>query len=65
MSFVASKMAAVSADGSGFLLSWNTYYYIMLVLCEDTRDAFKEKLEIWKDVMDSKGLRVTKQKTEY
>ena len=36
-----------------------------LVLCEDTREEAEEQLELWRNAIENKGLRVSRSKTEY
>ena len=36
-----------------------------LVLCENTRKQAEEQLELWRKVIENKGLRVGRSKTEY
>ena len=36
-----------------------------LVLCENTREEAEEQLEIWRNAIENKGLRVSKSNTEY
>ena len=36
-----------------------------LVLCEKTRQEAEEQLELWRIAIESKGLRVSRNKTEY
>ena len=35
------------------------------MVCEDTREAVEEQLDIWRDATDSVGWRVSRKKTEY
>ena len=36
-----------------------------LVLCESTSEAAEEQLEVWRNAIANKGLRVSRKKTEY
>ena len=36
-----------------------------LVLCESTREEAEEQLEVWRNAIENKGLRVSRKKTEY
>ena len=36
-----------------------------LVLCENTREEAEEQLELWRNAIEKKGLRVSRNKTEY
>ena len=36
-----------------------------LVICENTREQAEEQLELWRKIIESKGLRVSRSKTEY
>ena len=36
-----------------------------LVLCENTREEAEEQLELWRNAIENKGLRVSRSKTEY
>ena len=36
-----------------------------LVLCESTREEAEEQLEVWRNAIENKGLRVSRSKTEY
>ena len=36
-----------------------------LVLCESTREEAEEQLEVWRNAIENKGLRVRRKKTEY
>ena len=36
-----------------------------LVLCESTREETEEQLEVWRNAIENKGLRVSRKKTEY
>ena len=36
-----------------------------LVLCEKTREEAEEQLELWRKAIENKGLRVSRNKTEY
>ena len=36
-----------------------------LVLCESTRKKAEEQLEVWRNAIENKGLRVSRKKTEY
>ena len=36
-----------------------------LVLCEETKEEAEQQLKMWRNAMESRGLRVSRQKTEY
>ena len=44
---------------------WSMMFADDIVLCDDTKEKVREKLEAWRRVMEERGLKVSRKKTEY
>ena len=36
-----------------------------VVVCSETMEEVKQRLEMWREVMEARGVRASRQKTEY
>ena len=44
---------------------WAMLFADDLVLCDDDRERLERRLEIWREKMESVGLKLSREKTEY
>ena len=44
---------------------WDILFADDVVVCSETMEEVKQRLEMWREVMEARGVRVSRQKTEF
>ena len=44
---------------------WDMLFADDVVICSETMEEVEQRLELWREAMEARGMRVSRQKTEY